>query len=95
MELISVCVWVWLVFAEQDSASHIYVTTCNYFLQKFRKEKIGTICKEYVDLKGGIIELGKGGFGKVYKYEEPDNGRLLAIKVEERVCLQLHYSLHW
>ena len=58
-------------------------------LQKLRGEKIGTICKEYVDLKERLIEqseLGKGGFGKVYRYEQPDTGKQLAIKVEEKVC---------
>ena len=31
------------------------------------------------------LVLGQGGFGKVYQYEQPETGRQLAIKVEEKV----------
>lgn len=58
-----------------------------YMLQKLREEKIGTICKDYVDLKEKFKELGKGGFGKVYEYKQPDSEKLFAIKVEEKVQL--------
>ena len=58
-------------------------------LQKIRKDKIGTICKEYVNVKERFKVLGKGGFGKVYKYEQPDNKQRLAIKIEERVRMHL------
>ena len=57
--------------------------------QKLREEKVGTICKDYVNLKeiSRFTELvGKGGFGKVYQYEQPATGRQLAIKVEEKVA---------
>ena len=56
-------------------------------LQKIRKEEIGSICKEYVNIKERFKVLGKGGFGKVYKYEQPDTEQQLAIKIEERVCI--------
>lgn len=32
-----------------------------------------------------LVPLGQGGFGKVYQYEQPETGRQLAIKVEEKV----------
>ena len=50
-----------------------------------RKEEVGSICKDYSNLKEKYRELGKGGFGKVYEYEQPDSGQKLAIKVEEKV----------
>ena len=72
-------------------------------LQKIRNEEIGNKCEEYVNLKERCKELGKGGFGKVYKYKQPDTEQRLAIKMEERVCIyykiylavNLFYSVHW
>ena len=61
----------------------------SYVLQKIRKEKIGTMCEEYINLKERFKQLGKGGFGKVYKYIQPDTGETLAIKIEEKVIMQV------
>jgi len=58
-------------------------------LQKFREKEIGTICKDYVDLKEKFKELGKGGFGKVYKYKQSDTGKYFAVKVEQKVFVNL------
>ena len=58
-------------------------------LQKIREEKIGTICKEYVNVKERFRVLGRGGFGKVYKYIQPNIEQQLAIKIEERVRMHL------
>ena len=55
-------------------------------VQEFRKDQIGTICYEYVGLKENFKQVGKGGFGKVYAYVQPDIQRKLAVKVEEKVC---------
>ena len=45
------------------------------------------MCEEYVNLKERFKQLGKGGFGKVYKYVQPDTGRTFAIKIEEKVYM--------
>ena len=54
-------------------------------MQKLRKEEVGTICKDYVDLNEKFKQLGKGGFGKIYEYKQSNSGQQLAIKVEEKV----------
>ena len=33
------------------------------------------------------LVLGRGGFGKVYRYKKPGSGQQLAIKVEEKVAM--------
>ena len=58
-----------------------------YCLQNTRKEKIGTICEDYFNLKERFRQLGKGGFGKVYKYIQSDTGERLAVKIEEKVYI--------
>lgn len=44
------------------------------------------MCNEYIGLQENFKQLGKGGFGNVYKYNQPNTKQQLAIKVEEKVC---------
>jgi len=52
-------------------------------LQKRRKDKVGSICNDYADLKS-MKKVGEGGFGVVYLYTSP-SGEKFAVKKEKNV----------
>lgn len=53
-------------------------------------DRVGTVCKDYFDYKNMPV-IGKGGFGKVYKYTL-SSGFQLALKEEIKVCY-LNFSV--
>ena len=68
-------------------AASTYVDSyiASYVLQKRRKDKVGSICTEFADLKC-MKEIGKGGFGIVYMYTRA-SGEQLAVKQETKACI--------
>ena len=82
----------WSVFQNQATYVHAY-TSCfyidsyiaSYVLQKRRKDKVGSICTEFADLKC-MKEIGRGGFGIVYMYTQA-SGEQLAVKQETKACI--------
>ena len=58
-----------------------------YILQKRRKDKIGSICNDFANLKS-MKEIGRGGFGIVYLYTLT-TGERLAIKKETKVNMYI------